>query len=184
MPYVRQPDGKSIQIESAFCTHYVVGAMESVAVLGSPTMNQELVCRVRAGQVCPHGYRVDEEYRRRDGDGCTVVAVQGLDAPQGRKLLSLGVQDIPTSLRNTLETLEPGASVEVLLDDGRVVATTTRSTPWPVAGRQRGGRMVGQDYLVQLVGFTGGFNLARCRPPGWAGWTTRLEGYPTDGGVW
>lgn len=117
------------------------------------------VCAVQLGKICPHGYRLDAEGSRRSGDGCPVVAVH-----TSRNALRLGVRDLPPALAADLPALQVGASVEVLLDDGRVVKTTTRSAPWEIGSG---------DWLVQLVGFVGGYNLGRLRPPGFA-WERRL----------
>jgi hypothetical protein len=99
---------------------------------------------------------------RRNGDGCPVVAHD-----ENRENRGMRLSQLPQGLRVALQRLEPGDQVEVLLDDGRVVRTEVRDQrPWELAGGQ---------WLVSLVGFVGGYSLARCRPLGWRGWTRRAQ---------
>lgn len=119
-------------------------------------------CVPTPGRPCPHGYRVDEMEARLSGDGQRVVAMHG----RSRAALGADLRDLPQDLALELARLEPGAQVEVLLDDGRVVVSTTRSAPWAVGG---------DSHLIRLDGFVGGFNLARLRPAGFTGWLCRLD---------
>jgi hypothetical protein len=109
----------------------------------------------------PGGSMESEARPVRNGDECTVVAYD-----ERCQNLSADVRQLSPSLREFLLALAPGDAVEVLLDDGRVVRTRVRGPgPWELGGHA---------WVVLLHGFRGGYNLARCRPAEWAGWTRRL----------
>jgi hypothetical protein len=104
----------------------------------------------------------NERRPARNGDGCPVVAQD-----ERRQNLSAGVRQLPPRMREFVLALRPGDTVEVLLDDGRVVRTRVRDPgPW---------EMGGHTWMVLLEGFVGGYNLGRCRPADWRGWTRRLQ---------
>lgn len=145
---LRTPKGEIQQVPSAAAVEHSTSGGER--------------CTVRAGHVCDHGYRVDPaSVTRRDGDGCRVVALN-----EDRALQRV-TWHVPGDVHRAMLALQPGEQVEVLLDDGRVVETTTRSEVW-------GPR---DSELIQLDGFRGGFSVQRLRPLGWR-WSKRLGGAP------
>lgn len=148
---LRKPDGTQEVVTNHPATHMVASAPRP--------------CQVVLGVVCPHGYRLDQGERTKDGDGCKVVALDAVRKhPDWKKLVE--------AQREELKDLQIGDEVTVLLDDGRVVLTTVRTgRPWSIGGHPH--KAV---WLVMLEGFTGGFSLERVRPKDWRYWAKPLAG--------
>lgn len=116
-------------------------------------------CHVRIGSVCNHGFRLDQARLALPGDGCRVVAVERNPNEQDMGRWHFGPEWLPKHAEMVAWVLglDVGATVTVLLDDGRVVATKTRGKPW--------GPDV--DALVSLDGFTVDYWITRVRPHDW-----------------
>lgn len=121
-------------------------------------------CHLERGHVCDHGTRLDLRDLTMNGDGCIVVAV---DRDVRRRKIAWE-DALNATQRAQLVLLNLAQEVEVLLDDGRVIRTRTRSVPFNVNGRD-------DDVLVLLDRFVGGYSITRLRLPDWAwDWTVRL----------
>lgn len=161
---IHRPDGVMLPVEHGLYQH-IIQTLEPIQprdlyVTTPPTIAPVNTCIVRVGQVCPHGYRLDPAGVQMQGWGCRVVALDhSLDLP------GLDTDRLPPGLVRELIALPVGSPVEVLLDDGRVVATTVRRTASDLHG----------TWVAWLQDFTGCYLLARCRPAGWAYWSKRLD---------
>lgn len=161
---IHRPDGVVLPVEHRLYKHFVYVPAPippwNPQAATPPDLTSDQTCIVRVGQVCPHGYRLDPAGVQMQGRGRRVVALDhSLDLP------GLDTDRLPPGLVRDLIALPVGSPVEVLLDDGRVVATTVRHPATDLHG----------TWVAWLQGFTGCYLLARCRPAGWAYWSKRLD---------